>query len=199
MDTLCIRTSIEFDDSPAAAFNSTVTDDGFDYLAIGNSITQHPITDFWWGEWGMAAGIEDNDYYHLVAKGLQRRCEEEINTAAYNYYIWETQAHDRTETYEFLDKWLTAGIDLVTVQLSENASDLTTFEADFSSLLRHIREVCGDETQIIVIDDFWSDEKSTIKKTVAEELEADFIDLSDIRGVTEYQAGIGTNVLENNG
>lgn len=31
--------------------------ENFNYLAIGNSITKHPINDYWWSECGMAASI----------------------------------------------------------------------------------------------------------------------------------------------
>ena len=179
------------EDSEAAEFTSSVGDD-FDYLAIGNSITLHPITDFWWGEWGMAAATPELDYYHLVTEGLENQYGS-VNSARYNYSVWEIQAHDRTETYEFLDNWLVDGIDLITVQLSENASDLSEFSVDFESLLHHIQKKCPS-AKIVVIDDFWSDEKSVMKKHVAEELGLCFVDLSDIRGKSEYQAGMGTVV-----
>lgn len=178
-------------DSEAMKFTASV-DDGFDYLAIGNSITLHPITDFWWGEWGMAASTPELDYYHLVTEDLENQYGS-VNSARYNYYVWEIQAHDRTETYDFLDNWIVDGIDLITVQLSENASDLSTFHADFESLLRHIQEKCPS-AEIVVIDDFWSDEKSRMKKSVCENMNISFADLSDIRGKSEYQAGMETKV-----
>ena len=143
----------------------------------------------------MAATQPKFDYYHRIIDGLGK---EKINSSAYNYSVWEVQAHDRSETYEFLDKWLTEGIDLVTVQLSENCNDTKTFIDDFRSLLLHIREKTGD-AHIIVIDDFWSKEKHDMKKTVCEALDIDFVDLSDIRGIDKYKAGIGTVVIGQDG
>lgn len=178
--------------SEAAEFTSSVGD-GFDYLAIGNSITRHGICDYWWGEWGMAASEPSKDYYHKVVEGLVKK-HGHINTAVCTGYVWEVQSHDRDETFEILDSWLVPSIDLITVQLSENASDLSTFEKDCESLFLHIREMCGDECQIIVVDDLWSDEKSEIKKAVCEAMNIPFVDLSDIRGKSEYQAVLGTKV-----
>lgn len=166
----------------------------YSYLAIGNSITLHGITDFWWGNWGMAASKEENDYYHRVVAGLKYKYGEKINTECVNYYLWEVMSNDRSETYNLIDPYLVEGIDLISVQLSDNVSDLTTFETDFSALLKHIREKCGDDVQIIVIDDFWSEEKSAIKRTVCEKLSVPFIALTDIRGIEGHTAGMGTLV-----
>lgn len=192
-----ISAKLDADTEDAKAFTNVVSDETFDYLAIGNSITKHGLADYWWGDWGMAASDADHDYYHIICDELEDK--NTVNSAVVSGYTWEVQSHDRDEALETIDPYLTSGLDLVTVQLSENASDLSTFEADFSSLLRHIREKCGDETQIIVIDDFWSDERSGIKKAVAEELGVDFVDLSDIRGKDEYKAGMGTKVSGEDG
>ncbi len=57
-------------DYPGLSFKSNVSEDIFDYLAIGNSITLHGICDYWWGNYGMAASSIDNDYYHLVCNNI---------------------------------------------------------------------------------------------------------------------------------
>ena len=194
-----ITAKLNADNKKSKAFTDSVSDVSFDFLAIGNSITRHGITSFWWGYWGMAASDSAHDYYHIVVDRLRNKRAEDINTAIVSGYTWELQGHDRDEAWEIIDPYLTHGIDLITVQLSENASNLTTFETDFRSLLQHIREICGSGTQIIVIDDFWNDEKSRIKKEVANELKVDFVDLSDIRGKSEYQAGMGTKVMGDDG
>lgn len=48
----------------------------FNYLAIGNSITQHGICDYWWNKHGMAASKEDKDYVHLVKNGIEDKIKE---------------------------------------------------------------------------------------------------------------------------
>ena len=179
-------------------FAKSVTEEGFDYLAIGNSITTHPIVDYWWGEWGMAASDADHDYYHRVLTKLGDKYET-VNSTPYLYGSWELMGHDRAETFELVDTYLCEGIDLITIQLSENASDLSTFESDYVELINHIREKCGSEVQIILIDDFWDDKKSEIKRSVAETTGIDFVDLTDIRGVVKYQSYIGAIVQGDDG
>ena len=50
------------------------TNDTFKYLAIGNSITQHGINEYWWDQMGMAATRSDRDYYHIVVSEIDRLC-----------------------------------------------------------------------------------------------------------------------------
>lgn len=173
---------------------------GYHYLAIGNSVTLHGITDYWWGDWGMAASTKESDYVNTIVSALEdKKGDDGVAGMTYNYSVWEVQSHDRAQTWEFLDQYLFPGIDLITVQLSENCSDLSTFQSDFTALLNHIMEKCGADVQIIVIDDFWSDEKSEIKRSVCDDMGITFVDLSDIRGKAGYQAGIGTTVCGNGG
>ncbi len=185
------------DSSDASLFKEN---QGYHYLAVGNSITLHGLADYWWGEWGMVASTKESDYVNRIVSALENEMrDEEIVNAAYNYSVWEVQSHDRAQTWEFLDQYLFPGIDLITVQLSENCSDLTTFQSDFAALLDHIMEKCGADVLLIVIDDFWSDEKSEIKRTVCEDMGITFVDLSDIRGKAQYQAGLGTTVYSDEG
>jgi hypothetical protein len=172
---------------------------GYNYFAIGNSITVHPIVDYWWAEDGMAASSPEKDYFHIVSSDLKEIYGEDVVAYAYNLAAWETQAHDRAETYGLLDEYLSPEIDLITVQLSENCSDLNTFLYDFTALLEHIKDECGEDVQIVVIDDFWDIDKGKMKKTVCEEMNIDFVDLSDIRNDEIYMAGMGTVVEGDDG
>ena len=47
---------------------------GYDYLAIGNSITMHPRQSYWPDAMGMGATLPQNDYYHLVSASLAAAC-----------------------------------------------------------------------------------------------------------------------------
>ena len=71
--------------------------DDYNYLAIGNSITIHPLNDYWWNECGMAATTVENDYVHLVASALDAKIY------AYNFATWELMGHDREEILSLLD------------------------------------------------------------------------------------------------
>ena len=69
-----------------------------------------------------------------------------------------TNGHDRGETLSLLDGLLSEELDLVTIQLSENASDLSTFESDFEELIRYVQKG-APVAQILVIGDFWDKEQ----------------------------------------
>lgn len=172
---------------------------GYNYLAIGNSITLHEQCDYWWQECGMAAGTAEKDYFHLVCSYL-RKIHESVMAHAFNGAVWEIQNHDRTEglSIGIWDGYLSDKLNLVTIQLSENASDLTTFETDFREMVEYVIKQCPN-AQIIVIDDFWSDKKSEMKKKAIKGLKVDFVDLSEIRGKSEYQSGLGTVVYDVDG
>lgn len=163
--------------------------DGYNYLAIGNSITKHPINEYWWNECGMAASIADKDYVHIVSNSLNS------NYYAYNFVIWETMSHDRGETLSMLDGILGDSLDLVTIQLSENATDLSTFETDFEELIRYVQKQ-SPKAQIIVVGDFWDEKKDAIKIKVCDATNVVFVGLDEIRGLSEYKCGTGTTVYD---
>lgn len=165
--------------------------DDYNYLAIGNSITIHPLNEYWWNECGMAATSEACDYVHRVTFALDAKYY------AYNFYTWEMMGHDRGETLSLLDGLLSDELDLVTIQLSENASDLTTFESDFKELIRYVQKGAPD-AQVLVIGDFWDQEqKDEMKQQACEETGVQFISLNEIKGLEQYQCGMGTIVFDN--
>lgn len=173
---------------------------GYCYLAIGNSITKHPLEDYWWSECGMAASEPEKDYFHQVSAFLQERyADRKICSLAYTFLGWEILATDRAEVLKLLDGYLNENLDLVTVQLGENATDLSTWESDFGYLLGYIRR-CAPKAQIIVVGDFWEyGERDRIKKRVAESCGAGYVDLSEIKDKEEYMAGLGTSVYGDDG
>lgn len=109
-------------------------------VAIGNSITRHEITSYWWGDWGMAASSRDKDWVHLV---LQRAklAEPTATIEATNLAAWEqaTTSAARNALLPQLDSVLTSDVDCVIIRLSENVQDITTLQADYQSLIQYIR------------------------------------------------------------
>lgn len=57
---------------------------------------------------------------------------------AFNFSKWEMMDTDRAETLDLLDGYLNKYLNLVTIQLGENISDLETFEKDFRFFLECI-------------------------------------------------------------
>ena len=167
------------------------------YLAIGNSITRHPVCDIWWSEAGMAASCSDRDYYHLVVDYLLQR-HENVDAAAVNYVEWEITEDDRASTYPVIDPYLTKDLDLITLQLSENVQKGFNFEKTYAELIRHIQKKCP-HADIILVDDFWSKPKSRSKQKTADRLGVPFADLSAIRGNPAFMSSVGSTVYDAEG
>lgn len=169
----------------------------FRYFAIGNSITWHCKCEYWWNEVGMAASQKGKDYVALVAADLKERYDV-VSYEALNFAIWETNAHDRSQTLSTLDPYLSADLDLITIQLSENASNLATFERDYEALILYVREKCPN-AEIVLVDEFWQANKSVMKKRVAEKLNMPYADLSEIQNDPAYQSSMGQIVYGDDG
>ncbi len=171
--------------------------DASDYrwLPIGNSITVHAPNEVWWNKTGMAASAADKDYVHLVAAFLN---STQGKTACHPFYFrdWEISPEHRAETLAMLDPYLDPRLNLVTIQLGENAEDLTTFEEDYEALIHYVQEKAPD-ARILVIGDFWTmGERDRMKQEAAANTGAEFVSLEEIRDRTEYQAGLGTEVYD---
>ena len=172
--------------------------DGYNYLAIGNSITKHDITSYWWNEIGMAASDADHDYFHRVLKKLEEMHGNVMGVAC-NLYGWEVQSHDRDEALSLLDKYLSPELDLIIVQLGENASDLTTFQSDYLSLLNYIKAKAPN-ARILVISDFWyNSNRNELKENAAREAGAEYVSLDGITSHEEYYCGLGATVYDRDG
>lgn len=178
--------------------NIVYTDSGFNYLAIGNSITVHDVNEYWFSKCGMGASKAENDYFHLVKSNLEKKLNE-VNAYAVNYIDWELQANDRAETYTIINKYLSPKIDLITIQLGENANDMSTFEFDLENLINYIKKIAFD-AKIIIIDDFWQNENRTnIKQNISNKTNVSFISLDEIKGKKEYQCGMNSIVYDDLG
>lgn len=98
-----------------------------------------------------------------------------------------------------LDKYLDKRINLVTIQLSENVTDLSSLKKDYIELIRYVKRRVP-KAKIIIIDDFWDKgEKSAIKEQVAYMEGVPFVSLKPIKEDATYRCGLGTIVYDNNG
>lgn len=171
--------------------------DTFSYLAIGNSITQHPvIDDFWWGEWGMAATDAEHDYYHLVCDEIAERYDHS-ETQVLNFRIWEEPPYNREDMLKYLKGYVTEDLDLITVMLGDNIDqdeDESDDEyrsknaSDYKDLIRYLKEAAPN-AEIVLIGCFWEDTLLDLAmQTACEENEVPFIGLYEIQG-DDYRAG----------
>jgi hypothetical protein len=158
----------------------------------------HPYTSYWWSEDGMAASVPEKDYVHLVADGL-RSNEGEVTSYAYNFAVWETLSSDRAETLILLDDYLSEKIDLITIQLGENANDISTYESDFEELIAYVREKAPNAS-VCVIGDFWSNEdRDEQKEAAAASMQVPYVSLAEIKDNSDYMVGMGATVYGDDG
>ena len=170
----------------------------YGYLAVGNSITLHPVNEVWWQAAGMAASAKEKDFVHRVADALSES-KGTVGLQAVYFHDWETGAPDRASALKQLDPYLDPRIRLITLQLGENVTDKTTLAADFETLIGYLREK-APEARILVIDNFFPDAEITeIKKTAAENTGADFVSLAALQGDASLRAGPGAVVYDEEG
>ncbi len=146
----------------------------------------------------MAASDLDHDYYHIVLRHLDHK-HDKVHGEAVAFSQWEVQSHDRDETFSMLDPYLNEEIDLITIQLGENAEDLDTFESDYESFINHIKDICP-KTRIIIIGDFWTNaNRDELKIEAARNTNVEYVSLEGIKDNIDYYAGMGTTVYDDDG
>lgn len=157
---------------------------GYDYLAIGNSITMHPRQSYWPDAMGMGATRQEYDYYHIVSNSLAASCAAAgtaYNSAALNYAIWEIMSGQRSSVLYLLDPYLSEELELVTIQLGENAiPDAAGFAQDFPLLIQYIRQKAPN-ARIVIVGNFWNDAVETAAKLqCVQAYGLSYVDLSGI-------------------
>ena len=124
---------------------------------------------------------------------------DQLGKVRNNFASWEITSKDRGEFLSLLDKYLDPRIDLITIQLGENANDLSTWKNDWIDLINYIKTK-NEKAKIVVIGDFWSFPKRDEGKIeAAKQCGAIFIDLSDIKDNKSYQSCMNCSVLDDEG
>lgn len=182
--------------------NTTIEweESSYKYLAIGNSITRHPINEYWWNEAGMAATTLDNDYVHVFSSLISIDVGN-VDVKVTNLSGWEASSNDRAEFIPLIDPYLSSELDLVTIQLGENVQDTTTLESDFEELIRYVKDKCPN-ARILVIGQYWqNDVIDEAKKEACNNTNVEFVDLSSMFDKEDslYNAGMGTIVYDAEG
>jgi len=160
-------------------------------LALGNSITKHPITSFWWGLWGMAATIRAKDWVHVLESILKIK---DVTAVVNALEIGDFERNPLTFDKSFLDSSLTIDLDLVLLRIGENVGDETNYSANFISLIEYIWSKVPN-CQIIVGGTFWeSISKNTIMKAASIARGIIFVDMSSMWGKPQYSSSMETLV-----
>jgi len=166
-----------------------------DIVVLGNSITNHDIVSFWWGEWGMAASVREKDFVHQLENMLQETNPECV-VRGYEIADWERK-HITYDKSNF-DTFFNSGTDLVIIRLGENVSNETDFDVSVQSMIDYVRSKVPD-VRIIISGVFWTDiSKDNTLKTAAFRNDLSFVELSSLN-IPQFRSFIGAKVYDEEG
>ena len=155
---------------------------------FGNSITLHgPKEEIgWFGNWGMAATSEENDYVHKLIEKMKNEYKDylRINYGLMNIVKWERDFSAELGTPE-LNK-----IDLLIIRLGENVTEeYATSNNYYEALDGLIKRFKGKKTKVIITDNYWpSVYKDNIQKEIAINNNYYFVQINDLYANPENSA-----------
>ena len=165
-------------------------------MFIGNSITRHPICNYWWGYWGMAATRRENDYVHRMMARLQ----ENNPSATYifgNIGSWELEFDDHQWAMNpYVDL---LGTDLVVIRLGENvkAEKEGDFEDALCRLIATIRMFITP--RFVITGQFWTrPARETACINAAARTGATYVRINQY-DTAEYKESVGNQVYGDDG
>lgn len=179
------------------------TEEKFDYVALGNSVTANEISELWWSNWGMAATTEENDYVHIVSRWLEEQSEKPVTTTVLDIKKWEV-APDRMAVLDDYDKYFNEHTDLITLQTGENIVEgKETLVVDYPALLQRIKEKAPNAQILVLGEVLWPKEDiESAKHLACDQTGIPFIDVSDFRAVYEggsFHSALGVEVYGSDG
>lgn len=174
------------------------TEENFDYVALGNSVTCNEISELWWSNWGMAATTEENDYVHIVSRWLEGQSAKPVTTTVLDIKKWEV-APDRNAALDDYDKYFNEHTDLVTLQTGENITEgKETLGTDYPALVKRIREKAPNAQILMLGEVLWpKDDIEAAKHAACDQNGITFIDVSDFLAAYEedtFRSSLGTQV-----
>lgn len=128
------------------------------FMFLGNSITKHaPKEEIgWYGDYGMAASCEENDYVHLMMAAIREKYPN-ASFCITQGYRWEAQYWDDS-SYPYFEVARDYAADVLFFRIGDNVRyerldeghDLVTGTEDFLNFL------CAPHTKIIYSTCFWT-------------------------------------------
>ncbi len=190
-------------------FNSC-KDDDFDietnqfavkkWVVLGNSITKHGITSYWWGDWGMAASQREKDFVHVLNSLLTQKEKNNVIFKAFSIGHWEfdTKNYDKSN----FDSHFDGDEDLIIIRLGENVSNsedvMDTYEDDFVSLIDYVKTK-SPQAKIIITGNFWkNDKKDEKQRNAALKRNCSWVELSYL-DIPENRCTLDTKVFGDDG
>lgn len=177
-------------------------------LILGNSITVHGLTSYWWGVWGMAASKEENDFLHRF-EGKMKRNNPDFKCDGVNIAQWESNLSLKDIDLKSLtqigytcqNQISICDYDLIVLRLGENISDdadPVACEKAFKELVESIK-LLNPTARIIMTGLFWPFEfKETAIRNVAADERIQYINLDKYCTPSNMES-VGNCVYGNDG
>lgn len=169
------------------------------WVAVGNSITWHPINSNWDGEYGMAATKKENDYVHILDSKFKK-----INPASSFEIAWAVDWESNHKDYDlsYFNQFFHGDETLVVIRLGENVTSIEDYESDFRLLVQHIKTL-SPKAKIIISGIFMSSsihlsEKEKIQKNIAELEGCTWVNINHL-DTNRNKSKVGTQVMGDDG
>ncbi len=174
------------------------SEDTFDYVALGNSVTCNEIEPgLWWGNWGMAASSESKDYVHLVSAWLGGQSARPVTTTVLDLKKWEV-AQVRDSLLPDYEQYFNEHTDLVTIQTGENITSFKeTLGADYANLVKRIKEKAPNAQVLMLGETLWpSEDIESAKRAACSAYGVTFVEMTDFLNGYEglYKSALGVEV-----
>lgn len=164
-------------------------------LCLGNSITHHDYAASieWYGNWGMAASKEENDYCHQLQSMLLEHHAGTVVTPL-NIAYWERNLDCDIDS---LIGSYAKNKDIIVIRLGENVQDKTAFKDGILRLVRYCKEKAP---RVVITGCYWEDtDKEAAIKAAAEAEGIAYIPLSYIDKEEGSRPKIGDTLYSING
>ncbi|NLG36510.1 MAG: SGNH/GDSL hydrolase family protein [Clostridiales bacterium] len=136
-------------------------------LFLGNSITVHPPAPKleWYGNWGMAASCEDNDYVHILMRAIRERHpgaqHRALNIADFEREFWEYDMARLAEARAY-------DADLTIVRIGENVNAEEAAAHDFEQFYRRMLDfIVPAGSAALCVGSFWDGPVNALMEAAA--------------------------------
>lgn len=177
------------------------------FLAFGNSLTQHPVTNYWWNTCGMAASKPEYDWVHRVESKLKSTygaVHSDVIHTAISDDVPTQEARDRVDAQiQFMSQ---TPYSLIVIEEGDNiefAHQLSGYDDKLNWLIGVMKKY-NPQAQIVVVGNFHLDSDvrmqcESIQKQIAQNNQVKYADLSAINENKNYQSAVGAIVYDANG
>lgn len=123
-------------------------------IILGNSIVRHgPDPNVgWYGDWGMDASIQDNDFVHILIRNLESK-DNRITVKFKN--IADFESNSMSFPLNAIDSFRNA--DLIVMKIGENvksdAPNYNQFISNYDQLIRYLDP--SNKAVKLIVDGFW--------------------------------------------